>query len=146
MMTTKARPTKTSKKRVAVTSANSVGAPEKKKLPTGLKESLDALPQNRKTRVTARANELIAEEKALRELRAARAMSQVELARRLGVKQAEISKMERRTDMYLSTLREYVEGLGGSLSVIADFPGIGSTKIKHLGSKWIGEVKPERDR
>lgn len=117
---------------------------DQRKIPMSLQQSLDALSPERKARVVERADELIAEEKALRELRAARAMSQVELATRLGVKQAEISKMERRTDMYLSTLRDYVEALGGSLHVVVEFPGIGTTRIKHLSSKWLGDSKPKR--
>jgi len=58
---------------------------------------------------------------ALDELRRARELSQEELARTLGVNQASISKLERRTDMYLSTLRKYVEALGGELEIRAHF-------------------------
>lgn len=51
---------------------------------------------------------------ALDELRAARAMTQQELGNKLGLKQAAISRMERRTDVYVSTLAKFVEALGGS--------------------------------
>jgi DNA-binding XRE family transcriptional regulator len=57
----------------------------------------------------------------LEELRSAREMTQVNLAKVLGVQQASISKMEKRTDMYLSTLRSYVEAMGGRLELRAVF-------------------------
>lgn len=58
----------------------------------------------------------------LRQMRKARAMTQVSIARRLNVNQAAISQMESRSDMYLSTLRAYVEALGGTLDIRAQFP------------------------
>jgi len=64
----------------------------------------------------------------LQELRQARAMTQVALARRLRSTQAQVSKLERRTDMYVSSLRSYVEALGGDLEIIARFPD-GSVRI-----------------
>jgi len=61
------------------------------------------------------------EEMPLDELRAARQMTQEHLARLLGTKQAAISKMERRTDMYLSTLQSIVKAMGGRLRIEAVF-------------------------
>ena len=58
----------------------------------------------------------------LAEVRKARALTQTRLAEILRVNQAAISKMEQRTDMYLSTLRSYIEAMGGSLEVRAIFP------------------------
>jgi len=58
----------------------------------------------------------------LQELRRARQLSQVALAEALGATQPEISKIERRTDMYVSTLRRYIEALGGALEIAARFP------------------------
>jgi DNA-binding XRE family transcriptional regulator len=58
----------------------------------------------------------------LAELRRAREMTQVQLAAVLHVDQGAISKFEKRSDMYLSTLRSYVEALGGHLDVRAVFP------------------------
>jgi transcriptional regulator with XRE-family HTH domain len=55
-------------------------------------------------------------------MRKARSMTQVAVAERLHVDQGSVSKLEGRTDMYLSTLREYVEALGGTLELRADFP------------------------
>ena len=68
------------------------------------------------------AAEFIAEEMTLRELRKARQLTQVSIARELGVSQDAVSRMEQRSDLLLSTLRRTVEAMGGSLSLIARFP------------------------
>src|SRR5205809_1953516 len=62
------------------------------------------------------------EEMPLDELRTARQMTQEHLAKLLGTKQTAISKMERRTDMYLSTLQSIVKAMGGQLRIEAVFP------------------------
>ena len=71
------------------------------------------------------------DEMPLQELRQALALSQVQMARTLGIKQASVSKLERRTDMYIQTLRNYIEAMGGQLEVIAKFPG-GEVKISQF--------------
>lgn len=58
----------------------------------------------------------------LQELRQARQLSQEQLASILHVHQAAISKMEHRTDMYISTLRNFIKAMGGDLKIIAQFP------------------------
>jgi hypothetical protein len=58
----------------------------------------------------------------LQELRQAHQMSQERLAELLSTKQANVSRMERRTDMYISTLRSYIEAMGGELDIVARFP------------------------
>lgn len=58
----------------------------------------------------------------LNELRQARGLSQKKLAEALHIQQPSIAKMERRTDMYISTLRSHVEAMGGSLEILAKFP------------------------
>lgn len=67
----------------------------------------------------------------LHELRQAKALSQATLAETLHVNQAAISKMERRTDMYISTLRNYIRAMGGELEIIATFPD-GQIKIENF--------------
>jgi len=67
----------------------------------------------------------------LHELRQAKALSQVKLAESLHVNQAAISKMEHRTDMYISTLRDYIRAMGGDLEIVANFPD-GSVKISNF--------------
>jgi transcriptional regulator with XRE-family HTH domain len=71
-------------------------------------------------RVNARSRELL-QAMALADLRRAQANTQQQLAKTLGVNQAWISRVERQTDMYLSTLRSYIEALGGQLEISARF-------------------------
>ena len=59
---------------------------------------------------------------ALQELRQAHNLSQERLAELLSTKQANLSRIERRTDMYVSTLRSYIEAMGGELDIVARFP------------------------
>lgn len=91
-----------------------------------------ALPPARRKRIEKRAAQLIAEELTLRELRKARKITQTQLARKLGVKQEQISRIEKRTDLHISTLRRSVEALGGSLSLIAEFPDGAPIKLSGL--------------
>ncbi|MFL1504935.1 helix-turn-helix domain-containing protein [Pseudomonas sp. O64] len=67
----------------------------------------------------------------LHELRKAQQLSQERLAKALNINQAAVSKMERRTDMYISTLRDYIRAMGGELEIIATFPG-GRVKIDNF--------------
>ncbi|HEX8392756.1 MAG TPA: helix-turn-helix transcriptional regulator [Longimicrobium sp.] len=68
----------------------------------------------------------------LHELRQARRLTQEELAATLGTSQASVSKMERRTDLYLSTLRRYVQAMGGELVLLARFPD-GDVALNQFG-------------
>jgi len=58
----------------------------------------------------------------LQELRIARQQTQEQLAQELGIKQAAVSRLERRTDMYVSTLRRVIQAMGGDLEITARFP------------------------
>jgi hypothetical protein len=69
----------------------------------------------------------------LDELREAREMTQVHLARILKVNQAAVSKMERRADMYISTLQDFIKAMGGELKIIARFSD-GTVEINQFGS------------
>jgi hypothetical protein len=91
-------------------------------MPTTLKEKMQSLDPRRRAKIEARAAELIAEEMSLRDLRRAREKTQVSLAKELGIGQEGISRLEKRTDLLLSTLRIYVEAMGGKLRLIAEFP------------------------
>ena len=73
-------------------------------------------------KVEARAAELMAEEMTLRELRHARKLTQVRVAKKLGITQDSVSRLEKRSDLLLSTLRKTVEAMGGNLSLVAKFP------------------------
>ena len=88
------------------------------------------------------------EEIPLQELRQARSLSQEDLAAVLKVKQSTVSKMERETDMYLSTLRRFIRAMGGTLDLVARFPE-GDVKIrqfKDIDSDASNEKRKKRDR
>ena len=96
-------------------------------------EHMQRLSPERRAKIKARAKELIQEEMTLRELRKALHKSQETVAELLGMRQGDVSKLERRTDAYLSTIRRYVEAMGGRLDLIASFPKTKPVKIIHLG-------------
>src|SRR3954449_13000355 len=85
-------------------------------------DKIRKLTPARRRKVETRASELIAEEMTLRELRTARKLTQVRMARTLGITQDSVSRLEKRSDLLLSTLRKTVEAMGGNLSLVAQFP------------------------
>lgn len=89
---------------------------------TNLERIRKELSPARRKKVEARAAQLIAEEMTLQELRHARKLTQVRMAKELGISQDGISKLEKRSDLLLSTLRKTVAAMGGSLSLVAEFP------------------------
>lgn len=76
----------------------------------------------RRRKIAARAATLIAEERSLQELRQAHKLTQKKMAEVLGIGQDSVSRLEQRSDLLISTLRNYVEALGGTLSLVAEFP------------------------
>jgi ribosome-binding protein aMBF1 (putative translation factor) len=96
------------------------------------KDRFAQVPEARRKAILAEADRLVAEELTLAELREARRRSQAELAKKLGVQQSAVSRIERRTDMYLSTLSGIVEAMGGTLEIIATFPDRPPVRINQL--------------
>ncbi len=94
-----------------------------------IEKILDELPAERRKEVKARAAQLIAEETTLQELRKAHQKTQTQLARKLHMTQGQVSRLEQRSDLLLSTLRKFVEGMGGQLSLIAEFPAHNPVKL-----------------
>jgi len=90
------------------------------------------LPKKRRDKIAKRAAELIAEETTLQELRKALHCSQTKVAKKLHINQAAVSKIERRADMYVSTLRSFIEAMGGSLEIVAQFPGSAPVHISQF--------------
>ena len=84
-------------------------------------EIIRHLSSARRKKIETRAAQLIAEEMTRQELRRARARTQVQVAKKLGITQDSVSRLEQRTDLLLSTLRGYIAALGGRLSLIAEF-------------------------
>ncbi len=107
-----------------------------------------SLSPEMRARVQARARELIAEiEEAmtLRDLRSVQRLTQARVAKLLGVEQDSVSRMERRADMLLSTMSNYVEAMGGKLRLVAEFPNRRPYTVK-LGELTEGRGKPRGRR
>jgi transcriptional regulator with XRE-family HTH domain len=111
-----------------------------------LSEMIDALPKQRRERVDARYRELKDEVESLRELRKAAGKAQAEIAATLKIKQPSISKIEKQTDMYLSTLRSYVEAIGGELDLVVRLPPRRVMRLHRLGEVLSGSAKPAAQR
>jgi DNA-binding CsgD family transcriptional regulator len=93
-------------------------------MPIKLEDYVAKLPAADVCAVEKRTAELIQEEANLRQLREqVGACSQVEIARKLKINQASVSKLERRTDMYVRTLSNLIRAMGGELEIVARFPG-----------------------
>lgn len=93
-----------------------------------LKTFIASLPQEEQEAIDKKSRQLIAEEMSLQKLRKARTCSQEKVGAMLDINQSAVSKLERRTDMYVSTLRGYIQAMGGTLEIVASFPD--QTKIK----------------
>jgi len=89
------------------------------------------MTSEQRVRMAARSRELLAA-MPLAELRQAREMTQATLAELLETSQPEVSKIEKRTDMYLSTLRRYVEAMGGHLEIVVHFPNSDPIRINQF--------------
>ena len=111
-----------------------------------LSEMIDALPKQRRERVEARYRELKDEVESLRELRKAAGKAQADIAATLKIKQPSVSKIEKQTDMYLSTLRSYVEAIGGELDLVVRLPSRRVMRLHRLGEVLSGSAKPAAQR
>lgn len=89
---------------------------------TTLSEELSKLPRERQEFIEVRASQIHLEEITLRHLREKLGLSQAELAERLEVQQPAVSKLERRQNFELNTLRAVVNALGGSMDIIIRVP------------------------
>jgi len=102
-------------------------------MPVNVNDKIRALPAQQRKKIRARAVELMAEEMTLRELRKARKLTQVRIAKTLKIKQDSVSRLEKRSDLLLSTLRRTVEAMGGTLSIVAEFPDRKPVVLSALG-------------
>lgn len=98
-----------------------------------LNEFMNTLPAGERRKIEARAKQLVAEEMSLRDLRKAIGRTQTAVAKRLKVGQDAVSKLEARSDMYISTLRGFVEAMGGELQLIARFPNRPLVRLDKMG-------------
>jgi Helix-turn-helix domain len=98
-----------------------------------LEEVIAAMPPESQARIAVRSSELHAEVEGLKALRKLAARSQEQIAQSLGIKQPAIVKIERQTDLYLSTLRRFVEAAGGTLELRVELPGSGVMRLTGMG-------------
>jgi len=96
-------------------------------------EVMAGLPKKQQDKVTARVAELRQEVEGLKALRLLAERSQDQIAQGLGIKQPSVLKIERQTDLYLSTLRRFVEAAGGTLELRVELPGKGVLHLTGLG-------------
>ena len=102
-----------------------------------LKDKMAELSPERRQRVEAMAAVLAAEEKSLKDLRQAFALTQDHMAEVLGVGQESISRLEKRSDLLLSTLMGYVRAMGGELRLVAEFPDRPPVLLKGLADMVV---------
>ncbi|MDB5440436.1 MAG: family transcriptional regulator [Caulobacteraceae bacterium] len=98
-----------------------------------MNEVVAAMPPERQVRIKARTETLRAEVEGLKELRLLAERSQEQIAQSLGIKQPAVLKMERQADLYLSTLRRFVEAAGGTLELRVQLPGKGVLHLTGMG-------------
>ncbi len=114
-------------------------------MPRALSDVINSLPTDRRQRVETRYAELRDTVDGLAQLRIAAGKTQGSVASMLAVKQPSISKLERQADMYLSTLRSYVQAIGGELELVVRLPARPPFKLERLGDVAIeGRSKPGR--
>jgi len=98
-----------------------------------LSQIINSLPKERRQKILARSQELKNDVISLRELRTVAGKAQAKVAETLHISQPSVSKIENQTDMYLSTLTNYVQAIGGELKLTVFLPSIGTYEIKSIG-------------
>ncbi|WP_027400598.1 XRE family transcriptional regulator [Aphanizomenon flos-aquae] len=110
---------------------------------TKLSDIMAQLPPEQQAKIEARAQELILENMTLQDMRKARKLTQESMAELLGIRQDSVSRLEKRADLLLSTLRSYVKAMGGDLKLVAEFPDRPSVIISALGELEDEDSIPE---
>jgi len=98
-----------------------------------LNDKLNEISESRRNRIFVEADRLHAEYLTLQELRKAKKLTQTQLADVLNIRQATVAQMEKRSDLMLSTLRSYVEAMGGTLSLMVEFPDRAPVSLEGFG-------------
>ena len=111
-----------------------------------LEQKLNEISPARQKKIRARTHELVAREMSLQELRHAASKTQKTVARTLNMGQDGISRLEKRSDLLLSTLRNYIEAAGGRLTLVAQFPDKEPIAIGGLGEIVTPEEKEKTKR
>ncbi len=106
-----------------------------------IEEVIASLPIERQERIEAQYQALRQEVESLRQLRRQAGMGQAEIAKALRIKQPSVSRIERQTDMYISTLRGYVEAMGGTLELVVHLPSQPPLRLMQLSDITGGETE-----
>ena len=111
-------------------------------MPVTLDEILNEMPAKRRERIDQLAQEM-REEMNLREVRRLRKLTQARLSKKLKIGQEGVSRIEKRSDLYISTLRSYVEGVGGKLKLVVELPDRAPVILAGLGENATAK-KPKK--
>ena len=103
-----------------------------------LDEKIKEVSPARRKKIEGRAAQFVAEEISLRELRRAHKLTQERIAETLEIGQDQVSRLEQRSDLLLSTLRSYVEAMGGRLTLVAEFPNHKPVALSGIGALDTG--------
>ena len=103
---------------------------------TTLDDVIKSLSPERQAKIARLTEELIAEELTLQELRKKQQLTQTDIAQLLGIKQENVSRLERRNNIHLSTLKDYIHAIGGKLHLFVEFPDQEPIKLLVLFSTY----------
>ena len=110
---------------------------------TTLRDKMRRLPAARRARIDANTDRLHDEYKTRQELRKIRELTQAEIAKALNIRQASVAQMEKRSDLMISTLRGYIEGMGGTLKLVVEFLDRAPMQIGGIGE--LGDATRSRN-
>ena len=113
-------------------------------MPVNVNEIIRKLSAAERKKVAERAAEIIAEEMSLRDLRKARKLTQARVAKTLGITQDSVSRIEKRSDVLLSTLRKTVKAMGGEVRIVAQFPDRSPVILSHISEEHPGRKSSRR--
>lgn len=103
---------------------------------------LASLPEDEQEAIRVRSQELIKQELTMLDLRKAMGQTQAAMAAKLGIKQENVSRVEQRADVMLSTLNSYLTAMGGRLKLVAEFEGRPPVTLRGFGLAAEGEDEP----
>jgi transcriptional regulator with XRE-family HTH domain len=113
-------------------------------MPVNINEVIRKLNPAERKKVEDRAAEIIAEEMSLRDLRKARKLTQARVAKTLGITQDSVSRLEKRSDLLISTLRKTVKAMGGEVRIVAEFPDRAPVVLSDLSEEDAPPRKSSR--
>jgi len=104
-------------------------------MPVNVNEVIRKLSPAGRKKVKDRAAQIIVEEMSLRDLRKARKLTQARVAKTLGITQDSVSRLEKRSDLLISTLRKTVKAMGGNVRIVAEFPDRSPVVLSELSEE-----------